>query len=302
MRVGLTGSSGLIGTALASALAERGDELITFVRPGAQAPGATVRWDPTRGLLDDGDLARAGTLDAVVHLAGAGIADRRWSKARKEEILRSRVDSTTLLVSALADRPPAIFASGSAIGYYGSRGDETLDETSSAGHDFLAQVCREWEASAVPLAERGAVVTRLRTGIVMSSRGGALAKQLPLFRWGLGGRLASGRQWVSPISLVDEVRAILWTLDHRIGGPVNLVCPTPLTNRDFTRALAGHLRRPALATVPAVALKIALGAQLATDAVLASQRVLPGVLTKNGFSFAQPDIRSILAAVDHENQ
>jgi uncharacterized protein (TIGR01777 family) len=295
----LTGGSGLIGSALASALEERGDEVVRFVRPGAPSTGGgVVRWDPAKRTVDDADLRRAGGFDGVVHLAGAGIGDQRWNAARREEILTSRTASTSLLVEALGSMAsaPRILASGSSVGFYGSRGDEVLDEHSLQGAGFLAEVCAQWEKAAAPLAKAGTVVASLRTGIVMSAKGGALKKQLPLFRLGLGGALSTGRQWLSPISLRDEVRAILWVLERSLGGPVNLVAPAPLTNRDFTRSLARQLHRPALARVPALALKIVLGPGLTNEAVLASQRVMPAVLSDDGFSFEDEDIRSILAS------
>ena len=185
-------------------------------------------------------------------------------------------------------------ASGSAIGYYGSRGDEILTETSSSGDDFLAKVCLDWEHAAQPIAELGTAVSHLRTGIVMSSKGGALKRQLPLFRWGLGGRLGSGRQWLSPISLDDEVRAIMFLVDRGLPGAFNLTAPTPLTNKDFTAQLATALRRPAVAAVPSFALELALGRSLADEAVLASQRVLPERLLGEGFAFQHSDNTAIV--------
>jgi hypothetical protein len=297
MQVGVTGSSGFIGTALVEALRERGDDVVRFVRT-TQPSGTrdTVRWDPSRQLIDEADLRRVGGFDAVVHLAGAGIADKRWTEARKREILLSRTSSTSLVVHALQSTGTAVLASGSAIGYYGSRGDEVLDEASGQGNDFLAEVCRAWEDAALGLAAHGSTVALLRTGIVMSRHGGALKKQLPLFRLGLGGALSTGQQWLSPISLRDEIRAILWIIDQRIAGPVNLVSPEPLKNRDFTRVLAHELHRPALARVPAFALKIALGSDLVTGAVLVSQRVLPRILGETGFSFEEPTAESIISS------
>jgi uncharacterized protein (TIGR01777 family) len=296
MRVGVTGSTGFIGTALVKVLEDRGDEVIHFVRPSsAKAKGRTIRWDPPRHVLDEGDLAAVGGFDAVVHLAGAGIADKRWSEARKNEILTSRTMSTALLVEALAStKATPVLASGSAIGIYGSRGDEVLTERSVVGDDFLADVCVAWEAAATPLGASGTSVALLRTGIVMGKGGGALARQLPLFRFGLGGQLSTGEQWISPISLHDHVRAILWTIDNKISGPVNLVSPEALTNREFTKLLAQLMKRPALARVPAFALKIVLGPELTTTAVLASQRVEPGILTQTGFSFDDATPRAIL--------
>lgn len=298
MRVGVTGSSGFIGSALVNALAERGDSVVRFVRPDSgNVAGEVVRWDPSRGLVDDDDVRRAGGFDAVVNLAGAGIADRRWTTTRKEVIQRSRTDATSLIVQVLsASSGTGFLASGSAVGAYGSRGEELLDESSTIGDDFLARVCAKWEEATAPLERAGSVVALLRTGIVLSSQGGALKKQLPLFRFGIGGPLGSGHQWMSPISLGDEVRAIMWLLETPVRGPVNLVAPAALTNRAFTDALARHLHRPARLRVPSSALSVALGAELVTGAVLASQRVLPSRLEEAGFSFADPDIQSILTS------
>jgi uncharacterized protein (TIGR01777 family) len=284
--------------ALVAALHERGDEVVRFVRPSSShLEGHVVRWDPSSGAVDDRDLRRAGRFDAVVNLAGAGIADHRWSTDRKVAIAHSRRDATALLVRLLGESSGTeILVSGSAIGIYGSRGDETLDESSSIGDDFLATVCGEWERATAPLEASGTNVAHIRTGIVMSAHGGALKKQLPLFRFGVGGVLGNGRQWLSPISLRDEIRAILWLLDSRSAGPFNLVAPAALTNRAFTRVLARQLHRPGLLQVPSVALQGVLGRELATEAVLASQRVEPAALLKAGFSFEDPTIESILSA------
>jgi hypothetical protein len=298
MRVGVTGSSGFIGSTLVAALHERGDDVIRFVRPESPRVNETsIRWDPSRGLVDENDLQRVGAFDAVVNLAGAGIADRRWTSARKEEIRRSRLDTTELLIRILAAEPGTAFlASGSAIGVYGSRGDESLDESSHIGDDFLARVCTQWEEATAPLELAGTTVAHLRTGIVMSSRGGSLKRQLPLFRFGLGGTLGSGAQWISPISLRDEVRAILWLLDTRPNGPFNLVAPAALTNRSFTSALALALRRPARLRIPSSALQVALGRDLVNEAVLASQRVVPTALVEGGFTFESANIESIISS------
>ena len=298
VRVGVTGSSGFIGTALVSALLERDDEVVRFVRPDSRHGGGdTIRWDPSRGLVDEGDVRRVGGFDAVVNLAGAGLADRRWTSARKEEILRSRTDVTSLLVRVLSESSGTAFlASGSAVGVYGSRGDESLDESSTFGDDFLARVCVQWEEATSPLERSGASVAHLRTGIVLSSRGGALKKQLPLFRIGLGGTFGSGNQWISPISLRDEVRAILWLLETRASGPFNLVAPAALTNRAFTHALARQVHRPARLRIPSTALRVVLGRELVTSAILASQRVVPTALHDSGFSFEDPDIQAILSS------
>ena len=300
MRVGVTGSTGFIGSALVEALTERGDEVVRFIRPESAATSdSVIRWDPRRQIVDDRDLARVGGFDAVVNLAGAGIADRRWNAARKDELQRSRLDATTLLISTLRSMSSSTpqLLSGSAIGVYGSRSDEVLDESSTSGQDFLAQLCTKWEDASAPLRNQGTAVANLRTGIVMSRLGGALKRQLPLFRLGLGGPLGNGRQWLSPISLRDEIRAILWIIDHQMSGPVNLVCPTPLTNAEFARRLAQALHRLAIVRTPAAALKVVLGAQLTSEAILASQRVLPSALLESGFVFDDPDATSIINEV-----
>jgi uncharacterized protein (TIGR01777 family) len=297
MRVGVTGSSGFIGTALVAALRERGDEVVRFVRP--DSPPTTeqvIRWDPSNHIVDEEDLRRAGHFDAVVNLAGAGIADERWSPSRKAEITSSRLAATKLLVHAMhiPGSGSEYVASGSAIGIYGSRGSEPLDESSSHGSDFLANVCAQWEDVARPLETGGTILSYLRTGIVMSASGGALKKQLPLFRYGVGGKLSRGTQWLSPISLDDQCRAILWAIDHRLAGPLNLVSTESITNADFTKMLATQLHRPALLSVPRVALEFVLGRELAREAVLASQRVAPAALLASGFTFSQPTVEDIL--------
>ena len=297
MRIAITGSTGFIGSALVSALRARGDDVIRFVRPTTNSGDAmTVRWDPFTNHIDDGDLRRIGGFDAVVHLAGAGIADKRWTPSRRAEILDSRTNATRLLVDGLANLKSGtpFLASGSAIGFYGSRGDEILDEESGQGKGYLADVCAQWEIAAARLRQSGSEVALLRTGVVLSARGGALKKQLPLFRSGLGGRLSTGRQWMSPISLRDEIRGILWIVDHTLTGPVNLVAPTPVRNLEFTRELALQVHRPSKVGVPSFALKVVLGRELATEAVLASQRIEPTVLRQTNFIFEDPDCASIL--------
>lgn len=296
MRVGVTGSSGFIGTALVTALRQRGDEVVRFVRPGATTSDALViRWDPSQGQIDESDLRGVGGFDAVVNLAGAGVGDHRWTEQRKQIVLNSRVASTQLLVEALGSLPDgaAYFASGSAIGIYGARRAEPVDESASLGGDFLADVCQAWEAAALPLALKGAKVSLLRTGIVLSASGGVLKRQLPLFRYGLGGKLSNGQQVMSAISLVDEVRAILWSIDHQIDGPINLAA-LAVTNATFTSAVARALHRPAWARVPAVALRLGLGTELTDGAVLASQNVVARVLRESGFNFLQSDLSSII--------
>jgi uncharacterized protein (TIGR01777 family) len=300
VRVGVTGSSGLIGSALVTALRARGDAVITFVRPGStKTADSCVRWDPSSAYIDETDLRDVGRLDALVHLAGAGIGDRRWSESRKTIILSSRIESTRLLDQVAQSLPEGVgfLASASAIGWYGDRGDEILDETCNRGDGFLADVCHQWEQATFALESRGTPVAHFRSGIVLSTRGGALKKQLPLFRVGLGGVFGSGRQWMSPISLLDEVRAILWIIDHQLIGPLNLVAPLALTNRDFTHDAASALHRRAFLNVPSPALRAALGREMANELLLVSQRVTPQRLLASGFVFQCPDAPSVLREV-----
>jgi len=296
MRVGITGASGFIGSALVEALEKRGDEIIRFVRPGSVYQQNVVHWNPSTHDIDENDLRRVGGFDAVVHLAGAGVADKRWTSARKNEILTSRTNATSLLVEALGSLPSGtgVLASGSAIGFYGSRGEESLTEASAPGDDFLATVCVEWENAANVAVKSGTPVAILRTGIVMDKSGGALKKQLPVFRLGLGGKLGSGAQWLSPISLNDEIRAILWVLDNKLSGPFNLTSPKPLRNIDFTKQLGDALHRPTIVTAPAFALRIALGREMADEVLLTSQKVLPEALLESGFIFNDSESASML--------
>ncbi|HEY5266484.1 MAG TPA: TIGR01777 family oxidoreductase [Acidimicrobiales bacterium] len=297
VRVGVTGASGLIGAALVEALNERGDTAVSFVRPSSKLhTSTTVRWDPSRGVVDDGDLHRVGPLDAMVNLAGAGIGDRRWSVSRKREILNSRIAATTLLVSILGELSTGggFLANASAIGWYGSRGDELLTESSPRGEGFLADVCVAWERATLPLEAKRIGVALVRSGVVLSSKGGALKKQLPLFRSGVGGRYGAGDQWMSVISLVDEIRALLWTIDHRLTGPVNFVAPQPLTNKSFTHELARVLHRPAVFNLPTPVMKAVLGGEMAEELILVSQRVLPEKLLSSDFAFEHSNAREAL--------
>lgn len=295
MRVVVSGSSGLIGRSVVSALRARGDEVTPLVRRPAAAGETT--WDPESGSIDAANLEGA---HAVVHLAGAGIGDKRWSTARRLEIVSSRVQSTSLLARTLAglSRPPSVLVSASAVGFYGDRGDEKLTEDSESGSGFLADLCRAWEDAAEPAVGAGIRVVRLRSGVVLSAQGGALARQLPLFRLGIGGRLGRGRQWLSWISLPDEVGAVLHALgEPALKGPVNATAPAPVTNREFTRALGRALHRPAVVAVPGFALRVALGPEMASEMVLAGQRVLPTRLSATGYHFEHGAIDAALAAV-----
>ena len=299
MRVAVTGSTGLIGRALVERLASGGHQAVPVVRAaGSGKPTGTsaVAWDPSQGEIDSAGMEG---IDAVVHLAGEPIAARRWSDEQKQRIANSRTRGTALLAGALArlDQPPAVLVSASAIGYYGDRGDERLDEGSSAGSGFLAQVCRDWETAADPARDAGIRVAHPRTGVVLSPSGGALAEMLPFFRLGIGGRIGSGRQWVSWITLHDEVEALLWLLTADVEGPVNLTAPEPVTNRQLTAALGTALRRPTLLPVPKPALWARLGRELTEALLYSSARVEPALLARRGFRFTHPDIATALAAV-----
>jgi uncharacterized protein (TIGR01777 family) len=294
MQVLVTGSSGLIGTALVAELEAAGHRPIRLVR--GRAGGDTISWDPAAGTIEKAALEG---VDAVVHLAGAGIGDHRWTDAYRREIRGSRTSSTELLARTLAalDRRPSVLLSGSAIGYYGDRGDEVLTESSGPGTGFLAEVCVAWEAATRPAEEAGIRVTHLRTGIVLSGQGGALKKQLPLFRAFLGGHFGNGRQWQSWIALDDEVGAIVHLLDHEAGGAVNLTAPNPVTNSDFAKALGRALGRPAVVPVPAFGPRLLLGREMADALLFASQRVQPNALEASGYAFAQPDLDGALGSV-----
>ena len=291
----VTGSHGLIGSALLPALERQGHVVRRLVR--GEARGADMAWDPAGGTLDVAGLE--GT-DAVVNLAGAGIGDRRWSAGRKRLIRESRVAGTRLLAQSLArlEAVPKVMVSGSGVNVYGDRGDEALTEDSGPGQGFLAQVCREWEAATAPAEAAGVRVVHIRSGIVLSARGGALKKQLPLFRAGLGGRLGRGDQYVSWISIDDEVGAIAHALaTESLRGPVNLTAPNPVTNAELTATLGRVLGRPAVLRVPGAALAAVLGRQLVAELLLASMRVLPSRLEASGYAFRHPQLEEALRAV-----
>lgn len=294
MKIAVTGSSGLIGSAFAEAAGGDGGEVIRLVRRPPRAADE-ITWDPAaaRGGLDPAALA--GT-DAVLNLAGAPIAAGRWTQARKAELRASRIEATAGLVAALTamDHPPATLLSGSAIGWYGDTGGREVDESAPAGTGFLAELARDWEAAAEPARAAGIRVVTLRTGIVLARQGGMLARLAPLFRLGLGVRLGPGTQFISWITLTDHVRALRYLLGNpAIDGPANLTAPEPVTNADFTAALARALGRPALLWAPAPLLRAALG-ELSGD-LLASARVMPRRLLTAGFTFTCADIASALA-------
>lgn len=293
MKIAITGASGLIGSALSADLSRDGHQVVRLVRGPSRSAGEAF-WDPVGGHVD---LAGLAGCDAVVHLAGAGVGDRRWSEAYKREILDSRVRGTRAIAHAAAalDPAPAVLVSASAVGFYGDTGDHAVDETAPRGEGFLAEVVEAWEAAAEPARAAGVRVVHPRTGLVVARGGGAWKRMLPIFRLGVGGRLGAGRQYWSFISLTDEIRALRHLIDHAdLTGPVNLTAPTPVTNAEATRALAQALRRPAALPVPAVALKAVLG-EFSVE-VLGSQRVLPRRLLASDFAFRHPSIEAALAA------
>ncbi len=305
MRVLVTGASGLIGTALVRRLVADDHQVTRLVRgsgPADQEPDpATVDavWHPESGTVDSGALDRLGPFDAVVHLAGAGIGDRRWTAARKQLILSSRTRSTALLATTLTGltTPPGVLISASAVGIYGDRGSVEITETSSTGTGFLSEVCRAWEAAAQPAVDAGIRTVFIRSGIVLAPSGGVFGKQLPLFRLGLGGRLGPGTQYRSWITIDDEIGAILHAIDHPdLAGPVNVTAPMPATDADLARALGAVLHRPTVAAVPSVVLHMALGREMADELILGGQRVLPAVLKASGYVFVHPELGDALRA------
>jgi uncharacterized protein (TIGR01777 family) len=292
-RIAITGASGFVGSALATALRADGREVVALAR-GTAGPGS-VAWDPATGAVD---VRALGAVDAVVHLAGENIAGARWTAARKRAIADSRGPVTERLCRALAalPAPPRVLVSASAIGIYGDRGDERLDEDSPAGSGFLADVARAWEAATTPARDAGVRVVNLRIGLVLDGRGGALPRMLLPFRLGLGGRLGHGRQWTSWITRHDLLRAIRCVLaDTALHGPVLAVSPQPVTNATFAQALGRALHRPALLPAPAFALRLLLG-EMADALLLASQRCVPTRLLAHGFAFDHADVDSALRA------
>jgi uncharacterized protein (TIGR01777 family) len=293
MRIAVTGASGLIGSALAGSLTADGHEVVRLVRRTPQGP-QEARWDPLAGTVDTAALAGC---EAIVHLAGAGVGDRRWTEARKKVIRDSRVLGTAAIARAAAGlaAPPRVLVCGSAIGYYGDTGDAWVDEDSPRGSGFLAEVVADWEAAAEPARAAGIRTVHARTGLVVAAGGGAWGRLFPFFRAGLGGRMGSGRQFWSFISLRDEVAALRHLIDTpELSGPVNLTAPEPLTNREITAAMGRALHRPTLATVPSPVLRAVLG-EFASD-VLSSQRVRPARLLATSFPFTDPRIDQAISA------
>ena len=282
MRVAVTGSHGFIGSALVASLERDGHDVVRVSRDAG-------------GGLDGAGLAGA---DAVIHLAGEGVASKRWTPEQKRRVLESRTQGTTLVATTIANLTsrPRVLLSASAIGYYGDRGDEILTEESAAGAGFLAEVCVQWEAATAPAQDAGIRVAHLRTGIVVGRSGGAVAKTLPLFKLGLGGRIGSGRQFWSWISLTDEIGAIRFLLDHEVSGAVNLTGPEPVTNAEFTKAVGRALHRPTFVPVPKFGPRLLLGREAADEVVSASQRVMPVVLAREGYKFQHETVDEAVTA------
>ena len=291
-RIAITGASGLIASALVGHLKSEGHTVQRLVRRTPVSPDE-VQWDPKTGYVD---LDALRGVDAIIHLAGAGVGDKRWNKKYKAEILNSRLMGTTTIANAVTELQPDVFISASAIGWYGESGNRAVLESDKCGDDFLAAVCREWEAAA-DLAKNTRTI-KIRTGLVLDPTGGALGKMLPLFRFGLGGKMGNGKQWWSWITLHDLIRAISFMLEGELEGPVNLTAPNPVTNQEFTSALARALHRPALFPAPAIALKVAMGGF--SSEILGSKKVIPQALTEAGFEWDFPHITSALTALVSE--
>ena len=295
MKILITGASGLIGQALTKQLNASGHTTVAAVRREPRR-NDEVQWNPATGEMSPSAFDG---VDAVVHLAGAGIGDKRWTDSYKMEILQSRTLGTALLADTMAslDKKPSVFLSGSAIGIYGVRDDTELGEDAAIGTGFLADVCRDWEAASASASAAGIRTVLLRTGIVLSPKGGALKKQLPLFKLGLGGKFGNGKQWQSWISITDEVNAIIHLLTSNLSGAVNLTAPTAVTNAEFTRVLASVVSRPAILPIPSFGPKLLLGGELADALLFTGQRVVPNALVADGFHFSHPTLDVALRAL-----
>ncbi|HKF26527.1 MAG TPA: TIGR01777 family oxidoreductase [Candidatus Acidoferrum sp.] len=301
MKILVTGATGLVGSALVEALARDGHTVCRLVRPETRTAGGArgafdVTWNPKTGELGGAAVGA----EAVVNLAGASIAGGRWTASRKRLLRASRVDVTRALVAALGkmNGKPSLLVSASATGFYANRGDDILTESSTPGEGFLANLAKDWEAEALRAEMFRTRVVLPRFGIILAENGGALPKMMLPFRMGVGGRIASGQQWMPWVALNDVVEIIRFVLTTRdVRGPVNVVAPEPVRNADFTRALAGALHRPALVSVPALALKLVLGREMAEELLLASQRVVPAALTRIGYRFAHPQLQAALEAM-----
>jgi hypothetical protein len=296
MRVLISGASGLVGSALTGALRSAGHTVNRLMRPGGEGAPGDVGWDPVTGKMELGGLEG---VDGIVHLAGASIAEGRWTESRKQVLRTSRVDATRNLVNGLLElaRPPKVLICASAVGYYGDRGDEQLTEACAPGSDFLAQLARDWEAEALRAGEKGIRTVLLRFGVILSARGGALPRMLLPFKLGVGGKLGSGQQWMSWLTLAEAVGFARHALENGgLTGALNAVAPSPVRNSEFTKVLGKVLRRPTLFPAPAFALKLALG-EMAEALLLSSQRVIPARLQEHGYRFQHPTLETALRAV-----
>lgn len=292
MKVLISGASGLIGKALQKALNESGNEVFTLVRNRKEVSPNAIFWDPKNNLVDNALLE---DFDAIVNLSGEGIAAGRWTVDRKKAILDSRIDSTKTLVDALIhlNHPPKVLINASAVGYYGDRGEEICTEETGSGSGFLADVCRQWEAVAMPAVQHGIRTVFLRFGVVLSADGGAFARMLPFFKLGVGGKLGSGEQYMSWISIDDLVGIIIFAINHEnVRGPVNTVAPAPVKNSEFTDVLGKALNRPTVLTIPAFMLRFLLGNEMADEVLLGSTRAEPKQITQSGYLFKHPDLES----------
>ena len=299
--IAIAGSTGLVGTALCAALEGAGHQIKRLVRREVSDPDTEIYWKPSAGQIDRDKL---NGVDAVVHLGGIGLTESWWTDEYKQKIRDSRVNSTRLLSEALAALPnkPRVHVNASAIGYYGVRGDETIDETSPGGKGFLAETCREWETATQPSWEAGIRVCQIRIGVVLSPEGGLLGKLLTPFRMGVGGVVGSGDQYMSWVALHDLVAAIQFALDHDpLHGAVNATSPEPVTNREFTRALAEVLKRPAVVPMPAFAARMMFGSEMAEELLLGGAKILPRRLQGEGFEFTTPNIREALTTLLNEH-
>ncbi|NNC93430.1 MAG: TIGR01777 family protein [Acidimicrobiia bacterium] len=293
MRVLVTGSSGLLGSALLPALAEAGHQVVRLLR-GVGGPAGNLHWDPAVGTIDD-----LSGIDAVVHLAGVSIGAKRWTDGQKKAILESRTIGTRLLAEAMAaaDPKPRVLISSSAVGYYGNRGDEELTEESSPGTDFQADVCVQWEAATRPAEEAGIRTVHIRSGVVQTPDGGTLSRMLLPFKLGIGGRIGPGTQYFSWISMEDEIGAILHLLNSDVAGPVNLTSPNPVTNLEYTRTLGRVVNRPTILPTPLLPVKAVYGSELVEALMLGSLRVVGVRLAESGYAFKHPDLEAALRAV-----
>jgi len=301
MKILVTGATGLVGSALVGSLSRDGHTVCRLVRPETKTAGGArgafdVTWNPATGELGGAAVGA----DAVVNLAGASIAGSRWSESRKKILRSSRVDATRALLTAIGkmNAKPSVLVSASAVGFYGNRGDEVLSESSPPGEGFLSDLAKDWEAEALRAEMFRARVVLLRLGIILAKQGGALPKMALPFRLGLGGRIASGQQWMPWVAIDDVVEIIKFVIGTRdVGGPINMVAPEPVRNVEFTRALANVLHRPALFPAPAMALKLGLGQEMAEALLLSSHRVVPAALTRIGYRFLHPQLEPALKAI-----